>query len=154
MTASRRQQIVDAIVERLGKIRYGQVFTLPTGDYACQNNIKGVYPWRKTPFNVSELPAIELWDANADTQPGPSGQHEHHLPIVLQVSVEGAQPASVARTLMEDVVACIGSDPRWGGLANWTDITGHGLMVEKAGQVVAGAQILITVKYRTPLWRM
>jgi len=151
---SRRQQLVDAIEARLKDIANGVVFNLPDGAYVCQNNINGVYPWRKTPFNPNELPAIEFWDASSDDSPGASGQHEHQLPIVLQVSTAGSQPASVARTLMEDIVAAIGSDPRWGNLASWTDITGHGLMIEKAGDVIAGAQILFTVRYRTPLWRL
>lgn len=151
---SKRQQIVDAIAARLATISMGKVFTLPDGDYVCQNSIKGVFPWRKTPFNQQELPAIEFWDASSEDEPGPSGQHEHRLPIVLQVSTPGAEPASIARSLMEDIVAAIGSDTRWGGLASWTDITAHGLMVEKAGDVIAGAQILFTVRYRTPLWRL
>jgi len=154
MTVSIRQQLIDAIEARLETITVGKVFALRSGDYVCQNTIKGVYPWRKTPFNPHELPAIEFWDASAETSPGEASRHAHELPIVLQVSTVGSQPASIARTLMEDIIACIGSDPRWGGLARWTNITAHGLMVEKAGDVVAGAQILFTVEYRTPLWRM
>ena len=152
---SRRQQLVDAIEARLGTIVAAQTVSIHGGtSYTYQNTIKGVYPWRKTPFNQGELPAIEFWDANSEDGPGPSGQHEHRLPIVLQVSVGGSQPASVARSLMEDIVACIGVDPRWSKLANWTDITGHGLMIEKAGDVIAGAQILFTIRYCTPLWRL
>lgn len=152
--SSKRQQIVDAIEARLSEIAYGVTFQLPDGPYTCQNTIKGVYPWHKTTFNPAQLPAIEFWDANAETSPGEASQHEHELPIVLQVSTVGSQPASVARTLMEDVIACIGANRKWGGLAYWTDITGHGLMVEKAGDIIAGAQVLFTVKYRTALYRM
>lgn len=152
--SSKRQQIVDAIEARLKGIAYGLTLQLPDGPYICQNTIKGVYPWHKAAFNQAQLPAIEFWDANADTSPGPASQHEHELPIILQVSTPGVQPASIARTLMQDIIAAIGSDPKWGGLAYWTDITGHGLMVEKAGDVIAGAQVLFTVKYRTALFRM
>lgn len=149
-----RQQIVDAIAVRMGQIVKGQVFDLPDGPYTCENTIKGVYPWRKTPFNKAELPAIELWDNSADTNPGPASRHEHHLPIGLQVCVSGQTSASVARSYMADIVAAIGSDPRWGGLAFWTELTGHGLAMEQAGDIVAAAQIGFTVQYRTPLWRM
>jgi hypothetical protein len=151
---SKRQQIIDAIVARLETIQVGTLFTLPDGPYECQTTIKKVVPWHKSTFNDHELPAIEIRDLNADTEPGPSSQHEHHLPLVLQIPVGGNQPASVARAAMADVVACIGSDVRWGGLAQWTDLTGHGIMVEQAGDKVAGSQVLINVRYRTPLWRM
>ncbi|HAM41700.1 MAG TPA: hypothetical protein DCP69_10280, partial [Candidatus Omnitrophica bacterium] len=98
MTVSIRQQLIDAIEARLETITVGKVFALRSGDYVCQNTIKGVYPWRKTPFNPHELPAIEFWDASAETSPGEASRHAHELPIVLQVSTVGSQPASIART--------------------------------------------------------
>lgn len=154
MSDSIRQQIVDAIQLRLGTIMQGQSFTLPDGLYVCQNSIAGVYPWRKTPFSTREVPAIEFWDASAEVSPSESSRQEHELHIGLQILVAEKTPASTARSILADVTACIGSDARWGGLARWTNITGHGLVVEKAGDVIAAAQLSFTVIYRTPLWRL
>lgn len=152
--SSRRQQIVDAIEARLGQIAPGKVFTLPDGPYICTSTIKGIHPWRKTAFGKTEVPAIRFRDGDADVEPGPSTQHENKLRVVLDASILGSVTASVARALLADVVAVIGSDPKWGGLAYWTDITSHSVDVDQAGDVIEGVQVHFTVTYRTPLWRM
>jgi hypothetical protein len=154
MSDSRRQQIVDAIETRLGQIAPGKVYQLPDGPYTCGSSIKGVYPWRKAAFGKTEVPAIRFTDDNADVNPGPSTQHENKLQITLEGFVLGSTSASAARSLMADVVACIGSDPRWGVLAYWTDLHSHAIDVEQSGDVIAGVQINFNVTYRTPLWRM
>ena len=154
MTASNRQQLVDAIEARLGSIAPGVVFMLPDGTYTCQGTIEGVFPWRKAKFSQSEVPAIKMSDTDAKTTPGPSTMHEHKLQVDLELYVLGKTSASAIRSLMADVVAAVGSDPRWNGLAYWTDIDGHTVDVEQAGDVVSAALINLTVTYRTPLWRM
>ena len=154
MTVSRRQQLVDAIEARLGQIAPGVVFTLPDGSYTCSSSINGIYPWRKAAFGKTEVPAIRFTDDNADAKPGPSTQHEHKLKITAEGVVVGTTSASTARAMMADMVACIGSDPRWGGLAYWTELDSHAIDLEQAGDTIAGLQINFTVTYRTPLWRM
>lgn len=154
MTSPVRQQIVDAIVDRLEEIAVDKVYSLPFGEHTCTSTIKGVYPWRKAPFSKQEVPAIKLDDEDASVRPGPVGEHEHGLKINLTVHVAGSTAASVARSLLADIVACIGSDPRWSGLAVWTELEAHALDVEQAGDIIAAIQVLFTVTYRTPLWRM
>jgi hypothetical protein len=154
MSDSARQLLVDRIVTRLKSIAPGVVFQLPDGPHTCSETIKDVYPWRKAEFSPAEVPAIRLQDGDASTKPGPSTKHEHDLDITLDLVTLGKVSASQVRTMMADVVAAIGSDPRWGGLAWWTEINGHELDVEQAGNTIAAAQIRLTVKYRTPLWRM
>ena len=154
MTDSYRQQLVNAIAARLATIAPGVVFQLSDGPYTCQSTIKGVYPWRKVPFSKAEVPAIKMDDADAKTTPGPSTMHEHKLAVDLEVHTLGATAASVVRAIMADIVAAIGSDPRWGRLAYWTDLDSHTIDVEQAGDIIGAAQINITVTYRTPLWRM
>ena len=154
MSDSIRQQIMDAIEARLGGIAPGVTFQLPDASYLCQGTIKGVYPWRKAKFSQSEVPAIKMSDTDAKTFPGPSTKHEHKLQVDLELYVLGNTSTSAVRSLMADVVAAIGSDPRWGGLAYWTDLDGHTIDVEQAGDVVSAGLINITVTYRTPLWRM
>lgn len=151
---TKRQQIVDAIVDRLKTIIPGKVFTLDSGSYTCQSSIIDVYPWRKTAFSAAELPAIRLEDADADVEPGASGQHEHKLHLSLEGAVLKSTTAAAARAMVSDVLAAIGSDVKWGGLARWTDINSHSIDLEQAGDIISGFQILITVTYRTPLWRM
>jgi hypothetical protein len=154
VSASLRQQIVDAITSRLQEIRIGKVYQLPDGPYTCENDIKGVYPWRKVPFSKAEIPAIKLDDTSAETSAGPASQHQHKLTFSLEVIVAGSSSASTVRSILADVVAAIGSDPKWNRLAFWTELDGHNIDVEQAGDIIAGAQLQITVTYRTSLWRM
>ena len=152
--SSTRQQIVDAIAARLALIAPGHVVTLPDGDYTCSATVKGIYPWRKKAFSKAEVPVIKFTDDDANVGPGPASQHENKLSINLEGIILADTTASAARALLADVVAAIGSDPRWGGLAYWTELTSHSIDVEQAGDVISGVQVMFTVTYRTPLWRM
>ena len=154
MPDSIRQQIMDAIVTRLGLIAPDYQFTLPDGVHTCGSTVAGGYPWRKVPFSKTQVPALALWDTEAETAPGPSTQHEHSLELEIAGYLAGGSSITAARTLMADVTACVGSDPRWGGLARWTDIDSSTVDVEQAGDTIAAVQILCTITYRTPLWRM
>lgn len=154
MPDSIRQQLVDAVAARLETIAPGVSFQLPDGEYLCSSSLKGVYPWRKAPFSKAEVPAVKIEDGDARTIPGPSTKHEHKLQLDLQIVMLGSTSASAARSLMADIIAAVGSDPRWGRLAYWTDIDGHNLDIEQAGDVISGGEIHLTITYRTPLWRM
>jgi hypothetical protein len=76
------------------------------------------------------------------------------LVLDLEAHVAGDTSTETARGILQDIIAAIGSDPKWGGLARWTDIDSHEINVEQAGDIVAGVLLKITVTYRTPLWRM
>ena len=136
------------------QIAPGFVFTLPSGPYTCGSTIKDVYQWRKVPFSLNQVPAIEFRDTDGETQPGPSTQHEHKLHIDLLIFFAGGTALASGRTALADVIAAIGSDPKWGGLARWTDIDSPNLDMEQAGDVIAGVQVNFTVTYRTPLFRL
>lgn len=152
--SSQRQQIVDAVEAKLQLIAPGQQFELPDGPYICRNTIKTVVSWRKTAFSKAEVPAINFHDGDARTTTGPSTKHEHALNFELEIHTAGATSASAVRSIMADVVAAIGSDPRWGGLAYWTTLDGENVSVDQAGEVVSAAQVRFTITYRTPLWRV
>ena len=152
--SNRRQQIVDAIEARLELIQPGYTVTLPDGPYVCSSTVTKAFPWRKAPFSKTERPGVRFMDEDADVQPGPSTQHESKLNFTLEGMMSGTTSASSARALLADVVAVIGSDPRWAGLAYWTDIHTHAVDLEQAGDVISACRVLFTVTYRTPLWRM
>lgn len=152
--SSIRQQIVDTVETRLGQIAPGYVFNLPDGPYTCGSTILAVRPWRKVPFGKNQVPAIKFRDTDAPVEPGPSTQHQHTLTIAIEVDVAGSTSPDTARGIMEDIIAAIGSDPRWNNLARHTDINSHEIDVEQAGDVVTGVSINITITYRTKLWRM
>lgn len=156
-----RDQLVDAVKDRFGLIAPGHVFQLPDGPHTCSmylvqapDGSPGVYPWRKVPFSVQQVPAIAFWDTTDEVNPGPSTQHEHRVAFEAEIHIAGSTVATVARAMIADALAAIGSDPRWGGLARWTEIDSYTLAIEQAGDIVAGIQLRFTIIYRTPLWRM
>ena len=156
-----RQQIVDAIDARMKQIAPGHVFTLPSGPYTCGTQLAnapdggpGVYQWRKVPYSKNQVPALEFRDTDAPTKPGPSTQHEHELQVGLVVFFAGGTADESGRIALADIVAAIGSDPKWGGLARWTDIDETNVDMDQAGDVIGGVQVNCTVTYRTPLFRL
>lgn len=149
-----RQDIVDAIATRLGTIASGQTFTLPDGVYTCGSSPLTVTPWRRVPYAANQVPAIAFWDTVTTIgEGGPIGHHEHRLEIQVVGFVAGKDAVDEARLILQDIIAAVGSDPQWGGLAHWTEISDQTLQVEESADVIAGCELKLTVIYRTRLWR-
>lgn len=153
--SSVRQQIVDAIEARLKLIVSGKIWTLPDGlTHTCTTNVAGVYPWRKVPFSVAQLPAIGFWDTTSGLEDGTFGSFNHALEVNIVGFVSGSSSVNAARELNADILAAVGSDHRWNGLARWTEVQNMPLDMEQAGDVVAAGEIKLTVHYRTGLWKI
>ena len=149
-----QDQLFAAVQSRFKTIVPGAVFQLDDGPYVCQGTIKDVHPWKKTGFSKAEVPAMKLSDPDRNIKPGPVGQHESRLRFVAEVALLGGTSAEDARMIAADIIAAIGSDPRWGGLARWTDVVRQTIDVDQAGDVIAGVEIEFDITFRTPLWRM
>jgi hypothetical protein len=153
--SSIRQQIVDAIATRLRLIHSGHVFTLSDGDYTCASTPLSVTEWKRVPYGLAQVPAIAFWDTESDlADGGPIGQFEHRLMLSVVCFTAGATAIDDARAMLADIVAAVGSDPRWGGLATWTEIGNHQLTVDQAADQVSATELKLVVIYRTSLWRM
>jgi hypothetical protein len=158
--SSVRQQLVDALETRLGQIVSGKVWTLPTGaTHTCTTTILNVCPWRKTPFSTAQVPAIAFWDTMALPGNSPFGSFDHRLQVTIAGFISGKAAAdkpavNAARELQADILAAIGSDQRWGGLAQWTELENVPLDMEQEGDVVAACELQLTIYYRTGLWQI
>lgn len=150
-----RQQIVDAMAVRLGLIASGYEFTLNDGSsYVCASTPLTVTAWKRTPYQSSQVPAISFWDTAQSLGDGPIGFFEHRLEMTIAGFVTGSTSLATARDMLADICAAIGSDPKWGGLAKWTEITAQNLNAAQEGEIVAGCEVQIVVVYETALWRM
>lgn len=153
--SSVRQQIVDALETRLSLITVGKVWTLTSGvTHTCTTAISGVYPWRKLPFTPAQLPAIAFWDSDSTLGDGALSLFTHKLDIDIIGYLTATAPIDGARALSADIIAAIGSDPRWGGLARYSEITANSLDQQDGGDVVAAAQLKLTIDYTTGLWQL
>lgn len=157
-----RDQIVDAIKARLLSIATGKTFTMSDGVYTCTGLFSGVdavgnervHNWRKVPYSKNQVPAINFRDTDAEPAEGTIGQSHHDLLIEIEGHLAGGTAIETARSIFQDISAAIGSDYRWGGLADSTEIARMVLDVEQEGDVIVGIQIVATVTYTTPLWRI
>lgn len=151
-----RQQIIDALAARLATIGPATTFTLSDGPYTCGTTLGGggVVGWRKVAVSPAQCPAINFYDDDVEITGNPIGHHEHRMTVTIVGLLAGSDGLEDGRQLMADIVAVIGSDPRWGGLANWTDIEQQNISMEQMGDICVGCDIRIAITYRTTLWRM
>lgn len=146
-----RQQIIANIAGRLQQIAVGTVFQLPDGEYVCSNDICQTKPWHKNPFSREQLPAIAWRDGVTRLQQTEYGRPPRYsLRMIMAAYTTGPAPASIGRGLLADMLAAIGSDPRCGGLAHWTEPDYARLLVQPGGAVTAAVELALTIWY-TPL---
>jgi hypothetical protein len=58
------------------------------------------------------------------------------------------------RRMLADLAACIGVDPRLGGLARHSEIDNVEIAASKGERTVGAAKLDLTVIYRTPFWEV
>ena len=127
---SKRQDIFDAVVARLG-------------------SVATVKPWRVSDLEVSELPALIVKDGEAPVDAGAEiGRFQHNLTISVECLDHGTTAETAVRSMMEDVLTAVGSDPTFGGLAHRTTITGTNLIVEHQKERVAAGVVGLIIRYR------
>lgn len=141
---SARQDIIDALDARLQTI-------LTTNGYGT-NAGQHVYEHRATPLNETEMPGIVFRDSEtvtADT----FGEELHTLEIILELHAAGAGAQDTVRSIAADVIAALGTDPTFGGLAEDVEIPREeSLVLEAAEQFYAAGTLTVTIQYVTDLY--
>lgn len=133
-----RQQIIDALETRLNTI----------------SGIEKVLVWRASDLAPAELPAILIRDT-LDTMPADgvgAGRLDHDLDVSITAMFSGNTSATDAREMISTIVAAIGTDATFGGLAFDTVLISADLDLDDAAQLIAAANINITIRYRSGLW--
>jgi len=140
--SSVREALIQAVVARFKTI------TTANG-YATAIGTK-VYPWRKTPLAVSELPAILVWDQGAEmsreTLRNTTG---HTLSFTAALYVHGKTTASQAREGLNDMFKAIWTDPLFSGLATQYIPKNHDLTMEVDGDICGAGHIQFDLVYYT-----
>lgn len=132
--ANKRQQIMTALE------------TLLNTTSGLENK---VYLWRQEPFAESELPAATFGDLDATAEPLAAGYTQHTMELQLQIITSGEDCAESVRTLAENLLTVLATDPTVGGLADFIDFTGLDMSGELANKEIAAGQIGLTVTYQT-----
>lgn len=140
-----RQQIMSAVIARLQTIT-------PDNGYGFDLSAN-VEEWPATNLGPNKVPAAIVSDPGGGMQDaGVSGRLDHQMEIEIELIVKGTP--SIVRALAGDVLQAIGTDPTWSGLAVDTTATGVQIAVEQHQHLFSGAQIDLTVMYRTIKWSL
>jgi hypothetical protein len=133
-----RQQIVDALETRMAAI----------------GGIKKVAVWKVTDFAPAEHPVILIKDT-VDSMPSDGvgkGKIDHELTIELTALFFGSTASSQAREVIASILAAIGTDSTFSGLAYDCVINSAELDIDETGKLISAAVIDMTVFYRSDLW--
>ena len=133
-----RQTIIDAMETRFGEL----------------SGIERVAVWRVSDLPPTDLPAVLIRDT-IDAMPTDgigAGRIDHDLTVEITAMFSGTTSPTDAREMIATLVASIGTDPTWVGQAYDTIINSAELDLEDANQLIAAAQISITIRYRSGMW--
>jgi hypothetical protein len=144
MPTSRRQQIVTAIATAMATINVAGGFQTDIGSKVTQ--------WDLTPLTNLTSRGLDVSDPKDEIHPGVTLHQDHDLTIEIRLYAhEGSPPATAAylRNAIADIYRKIGVDRTWGSLARTTEPVRDEIYLEQSNEVVGGAKVTLTVKYRT-----
>ncbi len=136
-----RQRIVDAIQEALRGISVANGFATDFG--------QRVHVWKVAPYEDAGLPCLNVFDRKRETERQLSGRHHHKLYVDIVVVALGATTDRDLRAMMADVIAVVGANRKWGGLAYDTDPQSDEIAIEHEDRKRGGAKLSFIVHFRT-----
>ena len=109
--------------------------------------------WKVTEFAPAEHPVILIKDT-IDLMPddGVIGKTDHELTVELTALFFGATSARDSREMIASIIAAIGTDNTFGGLAYDTIVNSAELYLDETGKLISSVIIETTIYYRSDLW--
>lgn len=134
-----RQKIVDVLESRFKSLA----------------GVRKVSIWKVTDFSPAEHPAILIRDT-VDVMPsdGVIGKIDHELTVEISSLFFGQTSAKDAREMVATIMASIGTDKTYGGLAHDTIVNSAELDIDETGKKISAAVIDVTILYRSNLWEI
>lgn len=151
-----RDQIIAAVETRFKLIAVGYQFTVNGTLYTCQTNAGAhVFARRVVPLDSRENEMLVFLDTEAKATPLAGGWTEYDMMVEVGCQVRGGvDPLGDAVKRAEDVLAAIGKDTTWGGLADGTTLQSADLDFHVVGKILAGFAVPIRIRYQAPNWTM
>ena len=142
---SKRESIIQALKTRL------EAIAPPTYQTALGTN---VFIHKSTGADEANVPFANIKDVTRrSVQRGLQSSYDvrdNELDVVISlIAADGDTADTTARSMVQDVIQAIGTDETFGGLAIRTDINEDRLNVNQDDKKVAGAELDITIFYRT-----
>lgn len=156
-----REELRNKVETRLATIRTGaSVVIFGTGKvHAFSTDIgRDVMPWRIGDVLPEDMPCIGFADTLAyaeDTGEVEVGRQAHALEIDIVGFVSGADPVGQATAALLDILAAVGVDPEWDGLADaWTTLESTEIEIHPDGREIGAGIVKIRIDYRSPAWEL
>ena len=141
-----RASIIAAVEAALSGITRDNGYTTDAGQTVEQ--------WRTRPVIQGEpRPALTVRDTT-DSIELRYGQAVHTLTLEIDAVTDGDTTAATLRELAGDVLAALGSNETWGGLAEGTEAKQITLEVVRDGQPAGSLQVQATVTYATESFKL
>lgn len=144
----KRQAIVDALEAALKTVTKTNGYSSDLG--------KKVFIWRKAALGPNELPCINLRDESAKMSfdGAPMGLVNNELAVAVEAFFTGTTTASQARAALADIVACIGSSNRLGGLALEIYLRDTEIDLQQADIIAGACSCEFEIIYRTEQFKI
>lgn len=139
---TKRQKIVDAVVERMREIRVAAGYETDLG--------LRVEDWQ-TNWDDTDLPAVSVCDLPEESDKATKDDRKttHKLPVHVRIFVGKNERTATLRQMIGDVLKAVKKDLRWGGLAFDTWPKQDGFVIPENSFEVAGGAVEFVVEYAT-----
>jgi hypothetical protein len=146
----KRTDIIAALKIRLETIKTTNGYTTNAGNT--------VSVWRGTPFNPSELPALNIKYAaepdaiDSEGLSGPKNVWNRSLPVGITAVVKGGTAIADVEKIIADVWKAIGTDDSFGGKAMYTNPESDTIIEDQEERLIVSAVMMLKIKYRTNVY--
>ncbi|OHD24195.1 MAG: hypothetical protein A2Y38_24905 [Spirochaetes bacterium GWB1_59_5] len=142
MALTKRKDILDQLLYRLGQIRLGSIYGTDLLTVARQRDTGA------EPFSPEECWAANVRDGQATVQHNVSDD-EHALPVSIELHASSRVTLAEAETALADLVHCIDTYNNWGGYADGTNLESHEIDIIQTGDIITAVLVDITINYTT-----
>jgi hypothetical protein len=146
---NKRQTLFSAVLTRAATITVANGYGTNIGSH--------VKEWQTTPLESVDLPAVLVSDSTENTLVPEVGEtaglYRRELEITFDaVLAESGQNATEARKAIADIIAMIGVDQTWGGVARRTVPVSDQLMLDDTGTRIGGARVRVKIIHSRKPW--
>jgi len=151
MADPKLQQVMDALGTRLKTITQTNGYNYNLG--------KSVFEGRLSPYNESELPALDFRELGAlpdsDIVEDTIGLQTHEIDVEVEIiTAAGKTTATVLRKMVQDVVNAIGTDDTFGDLVEYAGYGGFDVTLDQSKKIIGGATVKFSLTYKTAQWEV
>jgi hypothetical protein len=142
---AKRQTIINAVDARMKTILKANGYNSDLGAHVR------VSPTTEAPDSWEWSMEIFFPGASPPDAAGVADRWDYDLDVDIDIDKKAASETDVSK-MLADVLAAIGTDPSWSGLAFETTRPSHNPEWERRGRLVGAANLQFKIRYRAAPW--